>query len=122
MVTLEGRSYREQPNAAGVYHRHVNGTLVYWVKDAHYRPRAIWFSQIGGYWLIGKLEDLGSSLHYLESTSSMACPYSSGIEWKYWDGEQSEIIDARNTVQIFKSKMTQKSHTCQSYILYLPFR
>ena len=70
MVKLEGRSYREQPYAVGVYHRRANGTLVYWVKDGiDYWPRAIWFSQISGYWLVGSLEDLGSSISFLKSTS-----------------------------------------------------
>ena len=99
---------------AGFYRKIVNSTTFYWLKEEkglflrEEVPKAIWFSQSLGEWIVGQLDDLGGTAGYLFSSGSTICPDSPGIEWTYGDGT-GEFTIARNTINVSKWTEGEKS-------------
>ena len=113
-MELQGRSSDLQGLSAGIYERVSNETMIYWTKESSNKsisePKAIWFDQTYGIWVLGRLADLGSSLLYLKSKSSPLCPYISDTEWAYYDGTETveENLDSKITLTPWNTGIVRK--------------
>ena len=56
-MELQGRSSDMQGLSAGMYERVSNETMIYWTKESSNKsisePKAIWFDQTYGIWVLG---------------------------------------------------------------------
>ena len=96
-VTLENNALVAQSSREGIYHNSsmVNGKAS-WISTS----RAIWYDQVFSNWLIGKLDDIGTSMAGIHSHDSSECPFDLPSEKWYYLYDDSWTSAEANEIHV----------------------
>ena len=79
---MENNAQAAQGSKEGIYH---NSSLVNGKPSWTSTSQAIWYDQPSNDWMIGYLDNIGTSTVEMYSDSANGCPFDiASVEWNYW--------------------------------------